>query len=359
VLTSASRQRTPLEDELTHLLDANVPSGRDCRLVRRVLGWDGQRGCCLKDAGVEFGITRERARQIYDQAIGRIRSAEIGSALEKVLAFVNRVSNRAADDVVAELQRQGFTRFLFPMRALQKTARVFGRAPEFTLEETGGILFVVGFPGVIRSIMKAARRSISTQGIHNVSALCSAIPANHRRRNDRLFVRQVLNTRRDIRWLDADEETFWLASVPWNPMVRCLKKVVCYASPVAISDVHRALGRLPTKQRETITRRLLIRFCEQALFCRVANGCVERAAPLAASRLISDAERIVCQILTHNGNELSFERLQSLCASAGVSKPNLWRIVLHSPLIVRSAPRIYSVITASSHSVEAVKERTA
>ena len=359
MLTSVSGKRTPLEDELTYLIEANVPSARDCRLVQRVLGWDGKRGCCLKDAGEDFGITRERVRQIYDHVIEQIQGCDLTASLDEVLAFVTSMANRDADDVVIELLRQGFTRFLFPMPSLLKTAEVFGRVPDFTVEKTGRKMFIVAGPGVVRSAIKAAERSTAHHGVQKVSALCSAIPRIHRRRNDRVFVRQVLNTRRDIRWLDADEETFWLASVPRNPMVRCLKKVICYASPVAVSDVQRALGRLPAKQRSTLSRRLLIKFCEQAPFCHVANGSVERVAPLAASNLISDAERLVCRILRRNGNELSVQRLQSLCVSAGVGTANLWRILLHSPLIFRRAPRIYSVITGSSNPTQTVKERTA
>jgi hypothetical protein len=349
VLGSVSRKRTPLEEELTRLLESSVPSARGRHLVRRVLGWDGQRGCCLKDAGEELGITRERARQIYDQAIQQIPTGEVSSALDETLAFVNRKSNRAAGDIEAELLGRRFTKYPFAIGALLKTAQVFGRAADFTVEETGGKLFVVAGAGVVRSIIKAALRSSTRHGVQDVSALCFAIPPIHRRRNDSLFVRQVLNTRRDIRWLDAGEEIFWLASVPRNPMVRCLKKIIYYASPVAVSDVHRALGRLPAKRRSTLSRNLFIKFCEQTPFCRVTNGCVERVEPLAACNLIGDAERLVCQILRQNGNELSVERLQSLCASAGISKPNLWRIVLHSPLIFRRAPRIYSVITAMVH----------
>jgi len=358
VLTSVSRKRTPLEDELTRLLEENVPNARDCRLVGRVLGWDGQGGCFLKSAGDEVGITRERARQIYDQAIEQICTAEVSPALDEVLAFVSRMSNRLADDIEAELQLRGFTKFRFPIRALLKTAQVFGRVPELNLEETGGKLFVVASAGLARLIIKTALRSSSRRGVQNVSALRSAIPTIHRRGDDSLFIRQVLNTRPDLRWLDS-EGTFWLASVPRNPLVRCLEKVIGYASPVAFSDLHRAMRRLLAKRKATLSHSLLIKFCEQVPFCRVANGCVERVAPLDASNLISDAERIVCRILRRNGNELSVERLQSLCTSAGVGAPNLWRILLHSPLIFRCAPHIYRVITPSSHPIEAVEARTA
>ncbi len=245
------------------------------------------------------------------------------------------------------------------MQALLKTAEVFGLIPGFTVEKAGRKVFIVSGPGVVRSVIKAAQRSTTHHGIQKVSALCSSVPEIYRRPNDRVFVRQVLNTRRDLRWLDAGEETFWLASVPWNPMVRCLQKVICYASPVAVSDVHRALGRLPAKQRSTLSRPLVIKFCEQAPFCRVVNGSVERIAPLAASGLLSDAERLVCRILRKNGNELSVEQLKNLCGSAGVERPNFWRIVLHSPLIFRTAPRTYSAITPRRNPIEPVKGRTA
>jgi hypothetical protein len=359
VLTRVSSPRTPLEDELTLLLESNVRNARDCRLVRRVLGWDGQRGCCLKAAGEEFGITRERARQIYGQAIQQIRTAEISPALDEVLAFVKRMSNRAADDVMAELQRQELTRSSFPMTALLRTAEVFGRVLDFTVEEAGGKTFIVAGPGVVRSVLKAALQASTRCGVQNIATLCSGIPRHHRRRNDRRFIRQVLNTRSDIRWLDTAEETFWLASVPRNPMVWCLKKVICYASPVAVPDLERAIGRLPAERRTNLSRLLFIKFCEQTSFCRVTNGCVERVAPLGAGNLISDAERLVCRIIRRHGNELSVERLQSLCESAGVGRPNFWRIVLHSPLIFRRAPGIYSVITANPNPIEAIEGRTA
>jgi hypothetical protein len=348
-----------LEDELTRLLEARLPTARDCRLVARVLGWDGQQGCRLKDAGEEFGITRERARQIYDRAIALIQGEHAIVPLDAVLAFVKRMANRDADDVMSELRRQGLTRWLLPMPALLKTAEIFARVPGFTLEAAGQKMFVVVGPGVVRSVIKGALRSSTRHGIQNIAALRSAVPPQRRRPNDSLFIRQVLNTRSDIRWLDAAEETFWLASVPRNPMVRYVKKVLCYASPLAVSNLHRAIGRLPSKRRTNLTRRVFIQFCEQVPFCRVANGLVERAAPLAAGDLISDAERVVCRILRRNGNELSIDRLQTLCDLAGVGRPNFWRIVLHSPLIFRSAPRTYRVITAKSDPTHAVKGRTA
>ena len=243
--------------------------------------------------------------------------------------------------------RKGSPHTALQYSALLKTARMFGRAPKFTVEQTGGKMFVVAGAGIIPSIVDAALKSIGAQGVQTVSALCQAVPEIHQRRTDPIFVRQVLNTRRDVRWLDDDEKIFWLASVPRNPVVRSLRKVLCYASPVSLPVLHKAIARIPS-HRLALSRPQLARFCEQVLFCRVADGSVERIAPLSAAKLISSPEKTVCRILRRNGNELPIQRLQRLCAAAGVQKPNLWRIVLYSPLISRPAPRIYRVITASS-----------
>jgi hypothetical protein len=348
-----------LEDELTRLLEAKVPTPRDRQLVRRVLGWDGQGGCSLKQAGDEVGITRERSRQIYQSAVELLQTCELSSALDDVLAFVNLTCNRDADDVQTELQRRGFTRCRFGARALVQTARIFGRAPDFTIEETGGKLFVVAGPGVVRSILKAALRSSTRYGIQTVSEVCTAIPLDCRRACDRILVRQILKTRNDTRWLDTREQWFWLASVPRNPVVACLKKLLHYASSVSIVDIHRAIGRLPRKRKTPIKREAVVGFCRQAPFCRLRNESVELVASFGAVKALSSAEATVCRILKRNGNELRVDRLQELCASAGITKPNLWRIILYSPLVFRRASGIYRLVTASPGRAETVKRRTA
>jgi Sigma-70, region 4 len=353
------RLRSPLEDELIRLLEIHVPRRRDRQLVQRILGWDGLGGCWLAQAGDEFGITRERVRQIYNRVVEQIRSCELGSILDEVLAFVHRRRNRAAQDIEAELQLLGFTRHRFGMWALWSTARVFGRAPKFVLEQTSGKLFVVAGAGVVRAILKAAGRSSSRYGVQTVAEMCSAIAPDCRGASDRRLVREVLETRRDLRWLDAREQWFWLASIPRNPMVRCIKKLLQFAGSVRVSDIQRAVERLPRKRRIPVPLPALVELCAHAPFCRVCDGWVEIVGSLGPAKPLSGAEAKVCRILKRNGNELKFGCLEALCAAAGVSRTNLWRVVLYSPLIFRRAPHVYSVIAASSSKAEAFKEWTA
>jgi len=324
-----------------------VPSPRDRQLVRRTLGWDGQGGSFLKNAGEEFGITRERARQVFDRAVEQIRDLPLGETLEEALGLVRCLCNQSADRIQAELRRQGFTRYEFALPVLVKTALLFGRAPKFALEEAGGRLFAVTGPGVVRSVLRAVQQSSTRYGVQTVEDICAAIPQRRRTARDELLIRQILETRADLCWLDQDKQWFWLATLARNPVVRCAKKLLVHASPLTLASLHQAIHRLPRERKVPLPLDALARFCRQAPFCRVRGGTVEVAGQLPSKSLVSRAEAVVCEILRRHGNELPFERLRVLCASTGVSEPNLWRIVLHSPLVFRSAPRTYRLVTAA------------
>jgi hypothetical protein len=128
---------------------------------------------------------------------------------------------------------------------------------------------------------------------------------------------------------------------------------------VSLVDVHRAIGRLPRRRMTPVKREAVIGFCRQAPFCRLTNNSVALVASFSAVKFVNGAEATVCRILRRNGNELPVDRLQVLCASAGITKPNLWRILLYSPLVFRRAPRIYRLVTPSCDRSETVKRRTA
>ena len=344
---------------MCQLLEQHVPSSRDREVVCRVLGWDGRGGCLLAEAGEEQGITRERARQVYDRAIEQIRGCQLSSTLDEILGIIQHRRNRAAEDIEADLQLRGFTKHRFHIAALCHTACTFGRSPRFIQEQTGGKDFIVTAPGVVRSVLKAALRSSTRYGLQTIEEISRAIPAGCRTMNDRVLVRQILATREDLRWLDADEHWFWLAAVPRNPVVSCVKKLLQFANPVSLADVSRATQRLPRKRSTPIPREALAGFCRQAPFCRITGDSIEPVGSLGSPKLLSDAESKVCRILERNGNELKFGCLETLAAAAGVSRPNLWRIVQYSPLIYRPAPRVYALVTPHQHQAATLKTRSA
>src|SRR5581483_998564 len=92
------RRRAPLELELSQIL-ARVKSPRDRALVARHLGWDGDNPCSLKQAGAGFHLTRERARQVYAEALPLLRLSAETSSLDAVLRFIGNRSDQLVSEV--------------------------------------------------------------------------------------------------------------------------------------------------------------------------------------------------------------------------------------------------------------------
>jgi len=73
-----------LQREIGEILDSLTE--RERAVMRRRFGFDGEDGCPLQDIGSEFGISRERVRQIEATALRRLRAAARRRRLQEYLA---------------------------------------------------------------------------------------------------------------------------------------------------------------------------------------------------------------------------------------------------------------------------------
>lgn len=73
-----------LQQEIAAILDSL--SARERAVMQRRFGFDGEDGCPLQDLGSEFGISRERVRQIEAAALRRLRAAARRRRLQEYLA---------------------------------------------------------------------------------------------------------------------------------------------------------------------------------------------------------------------------------------------------------------------------------
>ncbi|MBZ5579693.1 MAG: hypothetical protein LAP40_24320 [Acidobacteriia bacterium] len=187
-------------------------------------------------------------------------------------------------------------------------------------------------------------KSVAHHGAARVSDLCLHAPRTLGRAGGRYLVRQVLQTRADIRWLDESGEWFWLTAVPRNRVVIRVQKVLALHPRIALSMLHRAISRdyKPVNIPEAILRSL----CSHVPWCRVASHHIEAGGLPRLEQLLSGAEAVICGILRGHGGALPLPRLQQLCFATGVKRPNLWRVLSFSPLIQRFDKEIYGLVGA-------------
>src|ERR1700688_583168 len=83
---------------------------RNSSIVARHYGFDGRGGANFQRTGNEFGLTRERVRQIVSESDpGRQILPRGGPALDRVIAFISAHLPAAAAEVETKLQLAGLT----------------------------------------------------------------------------------------------------------------------------------------------------------------------------------------------------------------------------------------------------------
>ncbi len=339
-----NQDKRTLESELFDAL-RQVGSERNRRLVARHLGWDGRPPCSLTQAGVQFQLTRERARQVYAAALPLLRQCVEVPALDAVLAFVRGQRAELASDVEQRLAQQGLTDGSISLPGVLRAAQVFRRGPGFQLYRIGGDLFVGPVGQVARAILDTATKMVAHHGAARMSELRLEVSRSRRRAVDERLVRRILETRSDIRWLDDGGEWFWLTLVPRNRLLARVRKVLAVSPRIRVSTLHLAISRarLPLKLPEA----MLGSICAQLSWCRVNGQCVESRAVLRIEDVLAGGEALVCIFLRDHGGVLPLAELENLCLGSGVKKDNLWRILSFSPLIERSGKGMYSLVGAT------------
>src|SRR2546429_4758639 len=106
---------------------------RHLPIIRKLLGWDGGTGTTCEAAAREFGLTRERVRQIVRAWISRL-AGEKAVLLHRAIRFIARRAPAMANELEAALVHEGIMRTPFRLESLWATAcwSISIRAGRFT-----------------------------------------------------------------------------------------------------------------------------------------------------------------------------------------------------------------------------------
>ena len=196
-MTHSSRS---LEKELLDLLG----TGRDSQIVARYYGFDGRGGKTLLAIGEEYGLTRERVRQIVEATAGRLSDQRpISPMLDRVIALVVNSLPAAASEVELELKSQRLTLSLFRLEGVIRAAQLLGQPSRFLITEVGGIRIVHARSSPsARAIIRIARRLIDHRGMATFSDVVAKVPRRRSRQCDKNFVAIVLSQQKGFALLD-------------------------------------------------------------------------------------------------------------------------------------------------------------
>src|SRR5215469_11820672 len=137
---------------------------RDFNIVARHFGFDGRGGANFQRTGDEFGLTRERVRQIVSEADAKTHLLPKGApALDRAVSFI--ASNVPAPAAVIEmkLQEENYTSRAFRLEGILSAAKVLERNVPFRISNLGKTRYVVparypGFADIVGDARQQVRK---------------------------------------------------------------------------------------------------------------------------------------------------------------------------------------------------------
>lgn len=214
-----------LEDELRDLLllgrkhHGGLQVGRNVDIVAKHYALDGAGGATLQELGEQFGLTRERVRQICERSIQRLKRVEIfPPRLQEVLSLVSRLLPSEAESLEKRLQKEGLTRSSFRLEGLLHVTKLLGHRPPFELEDIEGRRMALHSEKVrmTKRTIVLARKAISQFGVATVADVAAILSDKIASQVTPEFVTRVIEGQNGFEWLDRESQWFWFRSLPKN-----------------------------------------------------------------------------------------------------------------------------------------------
>lgn len=348
-LAARIEQPAPIGYELAEVLP---PTNRAAKIVRSRWGWDGTLPKTLEEVGREFGLTRERIRQvekkIHDKRL-RGSHAYIPSA-ESILGLLRELGGAAfEEDLGRAAVERGLAVDVRDVGALPSLARM-GFISQQSITRYAGegqsIVVSLGEQDSTELVLIGAkiRRVLGRRGIASIAEVLAAleedaIPASAGE------IGAVVERTPGIEYLGR-RQYFWRPSDPDSAFVKRLEKPLIVLGPQTSHALARSLRRM--NRRETYGPIISTSVLEEALdaspfFDRVEANRWKWNGP-QRQVVLGIAEGPLVQLLQRDGPVLSYSEIRTRLTD--VEGVTLSVALSHSPLVERVAQGIYALTGA-------------
>ena len=332
-----------LESELLTVLGSDFMA----QVTARFLGLDGLGGMTLDAAGREFGVSAERVREIMSGVVRRLHGRQpFTPVLDRTISFlVQRVPGRA-DEMERELVSEGLSAVPFRLEGLIRAAELLGKTPPFSVVKTKTLRLVHGGSAhLIETIVRAGRRTIEHRGTATIGYVFADLGGSDQE-GFHQFVGDILSGEEDFHWLDPTGQWFWLSSVPRNPAVTRIRKILSVANPVRIAALQAGIARDYRMQGCVASLGVLLELCRQIEGLQVDADVVRATPPISRDSVLGNSEKRVLDLLATNGGLMRRANLASACREKGMNRSSFYGLVEHSPVIASYAPGVFGPVGA-------------
>jgi hypothetical protein len=314
----------------------------DC-IVARHYGFDGRGGADFQRTGNEFGLTRERVRQIISESDPlRQLVPNCLPTLDRVVASITAGLPAPAADIESYLHLAGLSIKPFRIEGIFNVAELLGRAVPFRIEAWNKTRFVIpaSWPR-LRDFPARARRHVRRHGMARIADFGCDSPSSAAAQREAGILSTILASQPDFRWLDHHSGWFWLAGTRRNRAVGRVRKMLAVANPLAVCELRAGLGRMGSP---LAPERTLLAFCRQIDGLSVQGDMIYANPGIESAEVLNRTERDIFQLLLENDGCMSNSELISQSCMLGIKPPTFYQCVTYSPIVTRHNGNNYRLI---------------
>lgn len=342
-VTELSEQK--LKSEIRQVIEAVGTRQRNIDIISDRIGGEGLKPKTLEKVGTEYGITRERVRQIekkFVDIVGRYQSIWMPS-LDKSLSVISQNLPLTEKEVKRLLLNKGLSRGELEMTSIIRLAEVFSRKYDFEFDPDKSIVASKNFLNSTPLVLNTAISMVGHWGAINLQLLSEELEIKGILLGNENLVR-ILNLRSDVVWLDYKEKWFWIRGAPKNRILNYVRKIMSVAGTCNISELRNGTGRWHRVHGYRLPTKILVALCLSTGQYRIQDDRLVGDERLSDWReILGPNERKIVEILFQHGYIMRRADLEAAALQAGVSRESFYILITYSPVIERYATGVYGL----------------
>jgi DNA-directed RNA polymerase alpha subunit len=339
LLAQVGTNPTCLEEELRRIAEI-LDTGRNIPLLMSLWGWNGSDPRVLDSVGKEYGLTRERVRQLAARAIKRLKRHKfdtpyLNAAIQQLRKEIPAVDTSLID----RLRDQAITRSSFSVWGIELAAELLGVHWGLTHVVVNGIKIVVatGDQHKLAKSFVALRRKTSELGCVNIQSLCSEIQIEEARTNT---VRRFLDASSAVDWLDDAKEWMYLSNTARNRLFNLCEKVLGVCPSIGIGELRRAVGK-SRRLAMAPPQRILASFVSREGLGTIQGSKIVAIPSMGKAPTPDSAEGKMLAVLDEFGPIMDGEDMAEKCIAAGMNATTFYIYRMISPVVSSLGRGVY------------------
>ncbi|MEE8452375.1 MAG: sigma factor-like helix-turn-helix DNA-binding protein [Thermoguttaceae bacterium] len=344
-----------LERELIEIFGSTTYE-RNRRILIGYYGWEDGRQHTLTEIGTQFGITRERVRQVCAKLTKKRKGIKkiLAPVMDRALAMIERRLPCSVAELEAELATKSLTAVSLPLESIAKGAKLLGRAVAFKIVKVDGGKLAVRAQQIaaVAAAVDLAKKEVYFHGLATVDQIDRATSEKFPGISQPKLVRQILQLIDGFSWLDERSGWFRIKTIVKHGLPKAIDKILSVADDVTVTQMREAMGRNRRLWKEPPPANVLLEFCRQMPSVRVQGNRVIAETPRDWEEILTGVEATLVRVLKEHGPVMERGAMEDLCVAGGMNRFSFHAFVSWSPVIAQFGHSIYGLLGTEVTGVE-------